>query len=133
MHKAWSMTDPERALRELQALARWLDERHPGAAGSLREGMEETLTINRLEGAARARQDDVLDQHHRECDLGRPDRHAHVKRWRNGKMIERWYAVGLQHAAKKFRKVKGYKEIPILVAALAKLQGIDSEKGASVA
>lgn len=38
----------DKALRQLQELAHWLEDRHPGAASSLREGMEETLTVNRL-------------------------------------------------------------------------------------
>ena len=42
-----------------------------------------------------------------------------VKRWENGKMVERWMAAGMEVAEKQFRKVAGYKEIPILIEALA--------------
>lgn len=38
-----------------------------------------------------------------------------VKRWRNGKMVERWTAAGMEVAAAKFRRVKGYRELPLLV------------------
>jgi len=48
LRRAWADTDHDRALGALQALATELDRAHPGAAGSLREGMEETLTLTRL-------------------------------------------------------------------------------------
>jgi len=48
MRRAWRETDYTRALEQLQALASELEHTHPGAAGSLREGMEETLTVIRL-------------------------------------------------------------------------------------
>ena len=48
LRSAWAETDHDRALDRLRALAGELDRTHPGAAGSLREGLEETLTLNRL-------------------------------------------------------------------------------------
>lgn len=133
LRKAWSMSDVDKALRELRSLVGWLDERHPGAAGSLREGMEETLTITRL-GVPPQLSKTLFSTNIIESAISVARTVTrNVKRWRNGKMIERWYAVGLQQAAKKFRKVKGYKEIPILVAALAKHHGIVSEQDARVA
>ena len=48
MRRAWRETDYGRGLEQLRALADELDRTHPGAAGSLREGMEETLTVIRL-------------------------------------------------------------------------------------
>ncbi len=48
LRSAWADTDHARARERLRALARELDRTHPGAAGSLREGLEETLTLNRL-------------------------------------------------------------------------------------
>ena len=41
-----------------------------------------------------------------------------VKRWRDGTMIKRWCAAGMINAQRSFRRVKGYKNMPILVAAL---------------
>jgi putative transposase len=40
--------DPLHAEATLDALARSLKPAHPGAAGSLREGLSETLAVNRL-------------------------------------------------------------------------------------
>jgi putative transposase len=48
LRRAWAETDHSRALEQLRALAGELDRTHPGVAGSLREGMEETLTLTRL-------------------------------------------------------------------------------------
>src|SRR5207244_4088515 len=48
LRRAWASDDHERALAELRTLAGELERSHPGAAASLREGMEETLTLTRL-------------------------------------------------------------------------------------
>jgi transposase-like protein len=54
LRSAWKETDHDRALEQLNALALELDHTHPGAAASLREGMEETLTVTRLEARREA-------------------------------------------------------------------------------
>jgi putative transposase len=48
MTQAYATRDPRRARRLLENLARRLEHQHPGAAASLREGLEETLTVMRL-------------------------------------------------------------------------------------
>ena len=48
MRSAYHDLDALQAEATLEALARSLDKAHPGAAGSLREGLAETLTVNRL-------------------------------------------------------------------------------------
>ncbi len=48
MNQAYATRDPKRARRLLENLAHKLESAHPGAAASLREGVEETLTIMRL-------------------------------------------------------------------------------------
>ena len=45
---------------------------------------------------------------------------GNVKRWKNGKMVVRWMAAGLLDAEKRFRRVKGYREMPLLSRALRK-------------
>lgn len=55
-----------------------------------------------------------------------------VKRWRNGSMAERWAALGLMEAEKRFRRIKGYRDIPILVAALKKKMALDKQVVASI-
>lgn len=119
MRRAWSERDPEKALSQLQHLAHWLEERHPGAAESLREGMDETLTIMRL-GIPPGLAKTLFSTNPVESmiSVGRTTQ-RNVTRWRSGKMVERWVAAGIEVAQKQFRKVKGYNEIPILINALA--------------
>jgi Transposase, Mutator family len=49
LRRAWARDDHDQALEELQTLAAELDHPHPGAAASLREGLDETLTVTRLD------------------------------------------------------------------------------------
>ena len=41
-----------------------------------------------------------------------------VKRWKDGSMARRWTAAGLLTAQKRFRRIKGYRDMPILKKAL---------------
>ncbi len=137
LRKAWGRADADQALRELKAVAVWLEERgHPSAAGSVREGMEETLTITRLgvppKLAVSLFSTNIVES---AISVGRSVM-GNVKRWRprsKTRMIERWCAAGLLVAEGQFRRVKGYKEIPFLVAALKAHVAKVSDAGARVA
>ena len=48
LRRAWALDNHGRALDQLRTLAGELARTYPGAAGSLREGIEETLTLTRL-------------------------------------------------------------------------------------
>ncbi len=48
MNQAYATREPRCARRLLENLARPLEHQHPGAAASVREGLEETLTVMRL-------------------------------------------------------------------------------------
>ena len=103
---------------ELEALARELAKTHPGAAGSLREGLEETLTVLRLNLpptlARTFRSTNAV-----ESMIGICREHAkNVKRWRDGQMALRWCAAGMIEAGKQFRRVNGHLHLPALRAAL---------------
>jgi hypothetical protein len=41
-----------------------------------------------------------------------------VKHWQNGDMRLRWAAAGMLTAQAQFRRVKGYRQLPLLAAAL---------------
>ena len=102
----------------LEALARELDKTHPGAAGSLREGMAETLTVLRLDLpptlARTLRSTNAI-----ESMIGICREHAkNVKRWRDGQMALRWCAAGMIEARTQFRRVNGHLHLPALQAAL---------------
>lgn len=113
--KAYAKQDPAKALAALKALADKLESSHPGAAASLREGMEETLTVNRL-GVPESLLPTLSNTNTIESSYSvARTTMRNVKRWSSGKMVMRWTAAGMEVAASKFRRVKGYRELPILV------------------
>jgi len=118
LQRAYRSDDPATAKRLLQDLARRLDVEHPGAAESVREGLEETLTILGL-GLTSTLRRSLSTTNAAESLISRT-RHVkrNVKRWRSGQMVVRWAAAGVLEAVKGFRRIKGHKEMPRLVTAL---------------
>jgi putative transposase len=118
MRAAYRNPDPLIAQADLEALARELDRSHPGAAGSLREGLAETLTIGRLGVpptlARTLRSTNCIESMIEICR----DHAVNVKRWQDGQMVLRWMAAGMGEAAKQFRRVNGYLYLPALRVAL---------------
>ena len=102
----------------LLALAKELDRTHPGAAASLREGLDETLTVLRLGVpptlARTLRSTNCIESMISVCR----DHAGNVKRWRDGQMALRWCAAGMIEAGKQFRGVNGHLHLPSLRAAL---------------
>jgi transposase-like protein len=118
LRRGWPNPDPAAAHAELEALARALQRQHPGAASSLREGLRETLTVTRL-GIGGALLKTVFSTNPVESMIEIVREHsANVKRWRDGEMTLRWTAAGMQSARSQFRRVKGYRQLPRLAAAL---------------
>jgi putative transposase len=118
LRRAWALDDHARALEQLQRLAGELDRSYPGAAGSLREGIEETLTLTRL--GVRGNLKRTLESTNPcesmiEC-VRRTQRN--VKRWSSGEMALRWTAAGMLEAERQFRKIIGYRDLATLVIAI---------------
>jgi transposase-like protein len=119
LRAAWANPDPAAALAELTALARALDKKRPGAAASLHEGLEDTLTVNRL-GITGSLLKTVESTNPVESMIEIVRHHARrVKRWQHGEMALRWTAAGMLAAEGQFRRVKGHRQLPGLLAALA--------------
>jgi transposase-like protein len=118
LQRAYRSDNVATAKRLLQDLARRLDGDHPSAAESVREGLEETLTIIGL-GLSPSLRRSLSTTNAAESLISRT-RHVkrNVKRWRTGQMVVRWAAAGVLEAVKGFRRLKGHKEMPKLVAAL---------------
>jgi transposase-like protein len=135
LQEAFKTTDPERAGRMLANLARTLDEQHPGAARSLREGLDDLLTLKRLGLGGTVLERTLSSTNVIENLIGRVrDLSGRVKRWKSGMMILRWSAAGVLEAEQGFRRVRGYRDMPRLVAALrAHDAAIDGEGQESVA
>jgi putative transposase len=129
LNKAWSEPDARRAEAQLRALAKQLETKHPGAAASLLEGLEETLTVTRL-GLSGSLLDTFKSTNPIESMISiARDVTGNVKRWKNGKMVVRWMAAGLLDAEKRFRKVKGYRDMAMLRVALRRHhQGLESTR-----
>ena len=118
LRRAWAATDHARALDQLHLLAGELAHTHPGAAGSLREGLEETLTLTRLGITGTLKR--TLESTNPcesmiEC-VRRTSRN--VKRWSSGEMALRWTAAGMLEAERQFRRIIGYRELATLVTAI---------------
>ncbi|HSJ20045.1 MAG TPA: IS256 family transposase [Nocardioidaceae bacterium] len=130
LRAAWANPDADVALAELQALARALDNKRPGAAASLCEGLDDTLTVNRL-GVTGSLLKTVESTNPVESMIEIVRHHARrVKRWQHGEMALRWTAAGMLAAETQFRRVKGFRELPALLTALA--EATTDQPGADV-
>ena len=118
LKRAYQSEDVKTATRLLRHLARRLDQEHPCAAASVREGLKETVTVLTL-GLSPRLQRSLTTTNAAESLISRT-RHIkrNVKRWRGGQMMLRWVATDVLEAAKGFRRLKAYDDMPQLVAAL---------------
>ncbi len=118
MRAAWSLTDPELARRRLELLATELDRTWPDAAGSLREGMHDTLTLMRL-GITGQLATTLCSTNPCESmiEIVRSTQ-RNVKRWHDGDMRKRWTAAGMLVAEQQFRRIIGYRHLATLVIAI---------------
>ncbi|MBV9049553.1 MAG: IS256 family transposase [Solirubrobacterales bacterium] len=109
LRRAWAESDHDRALEQLTRLATELDRAHPGAAASLREGMEETLTVTRLGVTGKLK---LTLQSTNPCESMIATVRViqrNVKHWSSGEMCLRWTAAGMLEAESRFRKVQGFR------------------------
>jgi transposase-like protein len=99
-------------------LASWFEQEHPGAAASLREGLSEMFTINRLGLPPSLRRSLATTNIIESPNSGLRMRTRRVSRWQGGSMALRWAASGLLATEKNFRRLMGYSDLWILAAAL---------------
>jgi transposase-like protein len=111
-------TDYETAKHSLEGTTTWLAQINPDAASSLREGLEETLTVIKL-GVPGVLRRSLAATNPIESALSVTRRvTARVTRWRDGDMRKRWCVAGLLRAESKFRRLKGNRGMPTLLKAL---------------
>jgi putative transposase len=121
LNAAYATEDYAAAKLALNKLQRELMDFNPSAARSLTEGMEQTLTVHKLQVPPQLRQtlastnviESAFSVVERVC--------ANVKRWHPGDQRERWVGSGLLVAEKQFRRVRGHKLIPLLLRQLETL------------
>ena len=114
IRNAYAMTSYAEAKAELGKIFRQLERINPSAAHSLEEGLEETLTVHRLGVGTLLRQTLASSNPIESCFSIVEKVARNVKRWRAGNHALRWTATGLLEAEKKFRRVKGYRELELL-------------------
>jgi transposase-like protein len=118
LRAAWANPNAAEAEAALSALTAQLAKVNPDAAASLREGLSETLTVTRL-GITGSLLKTVMSTNPMESMIEIVRDHArNVKHWQNGDMRLRWAAAGMLAASTQFRRVKGYRQLPALAAAL---------------
>src|SRR5206468_11874541 len=115
---AWSLADPLLAEQRLQLLASELDQTWPDAAGSLREGIDDTLTLMRL-GITGNLATTLCSTNPCESmiEIVRYTQ-RNVKRWEDGDMRKRWTAAGMLVAEQQFRRIIGYRDLAKLLIAI---------------
>jgi putative transposase len=119
MRDAYNSTTASTAKKKLMQLASWLESNgEDSAAASLREGLDETLTVMRLNLPATLRRTFATTNAIENMNGSLRRIARNVKRWKDEKMIRRWVALGIAEAQKGFRRVKGYVNMPSLVAAI---------------
>src|SRR6266571_2824715 len=122
LRAAWGQKDAQVAEKELRKTARWLDGFSPMAAASLLEGLEETLTVQRLgirHTLCRTMSNTNLIEN---CFSLAAHRTRRVKRWDGARMILRWTAAALLAAEKTFRRIRGCEQLKDLGKVLRELE-----------
>jgi putative transposase len=118
LRSAWALDDHRLATERLKVLARELDRSCPGAAASLREGLEETLTVQRLGASERLRRTLAsTNPCESMIEIVRKTQ-GKVKRWQGGDMRMRWTAAGMLEAERQFRRIIGYRDLANLAVAV---------------
>jgi transposase-like protein len=122
MRAAWKMTDADEAIKRLEGLARFLEHEYESAARSLREGMAEMFTIQRLKLPPSLYKclgtTNVIES----PQSGVQKRTGNVTRWRDADMVERWVASAWLLTEKHFRKVIGHEHLWTLAVHLGREQ-----------
>lgn len=111
-------------MARLEKQAQWLEREYPDAAASLREGLAEMFTVNRL-GLSPALcrclcSTNIIESPHSGVRL----RTRRICRWRDGKMVLRWAAAAFLITEKSFRKIQGYRDLWMLKAVLDETQTV---------
>jgi len=116
--EAFNNPDPDQGLANARRLATELDKTYPDAAGSIREGLEDMFTVRRL-GVTGTLLKTLKSTNPIESmiSIARTTT-SNVTRWRDGEMRRRWCAAGMLEAEKSFRRVRGYRQMPALIAQL---------------
>jgi putative transposase len=117
LRAAWKL-DAKEGMARIEQYASWLELKWPKASASLREGLEEMFTINRLSLPSKLRRclgtTNIIDNGHSALR----DRVRRVRHWQSGTMAVRWTAAAFDAISEKFRRIMGHADLWMLKAAL---------------
>ena len=128
LRKAWEMDDALQAERLIKDLAKRMEREAPGVSGSMLEGLDEILTVNRLRLPPELRRSLACTNaiENMQGTIRRVTRN--VKRWRDASMALRWAAAGMMEAKAGFRRLKAHRQLPALRRALAEHHARHAQK-----
>jgi len=133
MRAAWRL-EPKEGMARLRTQIEWLERSWPKAAASLREGLDETFTINHLGLSPRLRKCLATTNVIESSLSGVQGRTGRVTRWRDGGMVLRWAAAAALETEKNFRRIIGHEDLWMLKAALeegSSASGVEDQAGQS--
>lgn len=117
LQAAWKLEAPE-GKKQIEQLARWYEQKHPSAAASLREGLDELFTINAMNLPGKLMRcvstTNIIESAH----WGARQRLGRVTKWESESMALRWSSCAFEAASKQFRKVMGHQQLWMLKAHL---------------
>ena len=120
MRAAYKLERAEEGMAKIEKMAAWLEREYPAAAASLREGLEETFTINRLGLPPSLHRCLATTNLIESPQSGVRKRTGNVSRWRDGQMVLRWVAGAYLLTEKNFHKLQGYRDLWALAAVLGR-------------
>jgi len=125
LRAAWKMKRYDTAKEELEKVVVYLDGLNPSAAESLREGLEDTIAVHKLEVPDVLRRSLRSTNAIENCFSMTRKFCRNVKNWKNADMAMRWAGAMLQESQKRFRRLMGYRSMSVLLTAL-RTQEVDS-------
>ena len=114
---AWKM-EPREGKQQIEQLAQWYEKKHPSAAASLREGLDELFTVNAMNLPAKLMRCVSTTNVIESANWGARQRIGRVRNWQSGSMALRWSSCAFEAASKQFRKVFGHQQLWMLKAHL---------------
>lgn len=117
LQAAWKLDAPE-GKKQVEQLARWYQQKHPSAAASLREGLDELFTINAMNLPTKLMRCVSTTNVIESANWGARQRVGRVRNWQSGAMALRWSSCAFEAASRQFRKVMGHQQLWMLKAHL---------------
>lgn len=125
LRQAWTLENAPNATRQLHSLATSLETQYPDAAASLREGLEETVTILGLNIPGLLRRS-LRSTNAIESAFSMVAKNVrNVKNWKNGTMVQRWACAALLDAEGRAHRIAGYRSMVVLVSEIQRLTAVD--------